>query len=421
MAKKISAALRDKLLQAKSEMGGSGLIISNKNLTKVRLRVLPCGDDIPGKPYYSLYSPALNKGVASPRTFGLPCPVLDAYDNIKRTGSKDEREHAKNVISPQTEYWMAVLDRDDMGTPQSPNVRILCAKKTVFQAVINRMTDEDDGEDVTDPTDGRDMRVRKVQGEQNPWKVTWLDRSPLAEDEDDTEAILEAVEGFNVEEKFFKINVAKLQEFYDALTGESIPNEYLETLLADEDHCYWPDDQDRPSVKVSKKKSKKSKKPVEDDDEIEDDEDEGEDDEGEEIDTIEVGAKVTFVDEDEGEIEGTLTEIDEDGNYLVDDGEAEWTVDPATTAIEAVEEEGDEEEGDEEAEPEEDDEGDEEEEPEEDDEEEEEEPKPKAKKKKPTAKKAKKKKAPAKKAPAKKKAGKASSKLRSRLNKSKKK
>lgn len=235
--KKVSAALRERLLGQKSKMS-SGVIIDNKKLTKARLRILPVQEDeVPGREYISFYCESLDgdtKGTTSPAAFGFSCPILDAIDRIRMTGDKEDKEFAWNFVSVNREYWMGVIDRAMPGTAQKPNVRIFKAKKRLYEQIIDYMIDEDDGEDITDPKTGRDIRVRrKGAGKTTEWTMKFLDAEPLSDDAEFSEVVQALAASLNVGGYFFAVDWDILEAIYRGLTGEdSIPEEYNEAREA---------------------------------------------------------------------------------------------------------------------------------------------------------------------------------------------
>lgn len=390
---KINPKLRERLLRQKKDMDSGGVLIPNKGFTKARIRLLPIGEDLPGHRYINYYCASLKgdkKSSASPATFGRPCPVEDALDAIRRTGSKEDRDAAWDFVNKNTEYWVPCVARDDEQSAERPRLRIHAAKKSVYEQIQTYFLDDDFGEDISDPEEGRDLLVKKTgQGKSGTkWTCDKLDPTPLHEDPDIAEAILEAAASFDVREKFFAVDFDVLAEIYEGLTGEEMPEHY------------------RDGEDTMRTSSPKSDSSDDEDEEYEDEVDETEEEEDEE-EGIEEGAAVSFEDEGE-EYEGTFLRYEEeDGEELavVDvDGE-EWSVDPENVV--EIDESEEEEEGEEEEE----DEGEEEEEADEEEEDEEEEeaeeapPRSRRGARKPAAKKASKK--AAKKAPAKKKAKKA--------------
>jgi len=236
MPTQVSETLRSKLRAQKRGMNQSRLI-DNKSFTKMRMRILPRsgGTEVPGAPYVSFYGPTLgeDKASTSPEAFGVPCPVLEAYNHIMMTGDDEQKKFAKENCRITREYWMAVVDQDDPGEAEAPNIKIHRAKKTVYSEIVDLLLDEDDGKDITDFKTGSDVRVRKEgSGIETEWKVRPLESSPISEDPEYIEAIAAACKNFDPMKFFYRINLDVLQNLYEVLTGEAIPDERLDEIKA---------------------------------------------------------------------------------------------------------------------------------------------------------------------------------------------
>jgi hypothetical protein len=236
MPTKVSETLREKLRTQKRGMNQSRLI-DNKSFTKMRMRVLPRagGTEVPGVPYVSFYGPTLgeDKSTTSPEAFGVACPVLEAYQHIMLTGDDEQKQFLKDNCRITREYWMAVVDQDDPGTPDAPNIKIHRAKKTAYSEIVDLLLDEDDGYDITDLKMGCDIRIRKEgSGLDTEWKVRTLDAGPVSDDAEYIENLKAACKNFDPMKYFYRINLAVLQNLYEVLTGESIPEERLEEIRA---------------------------------------------------------------------------------------------------------------------------------------------------------------------------------------------
>ena len=370
----ISKKLKERLLKQRQDMDSGGVLIPNKGFTKARIRLLPVGEDLPGHRFISYYCGSLKgdkKSSTSPATYGKPCPIEDAFDKIRRTADKDDRDAAYEFINKNTEYWVPCVVRGDEGDARKPKIRIHAAKKTVYEQIQTYFLDDDFGEDISDPENGRDLLIKKTgQGRQGTkWTCEKMDPTPIHEDPETAEAIVEAAGTFDVRERFYPVDFDVLAEMYEGLTGEEMPDHYREGEddmkgghSDDEDEGY--DDEE-----------------VDDEEADEDEEDESEEEDGDEEEGIEEGATVAF--EHNGEdYEGTFLRYEdgEDGEELaiVDvEGEGEWDVDPENlTVIEEGDEDEDEDEDDESDEDEEDDEEEDEGDEEEDDEDEAEEEPP---------------------------------------------
>ncbi len=306
---KISAKLRERILGERRALeSGNGVVISNRDITKIRVRILPSRvkDELPGSRFISYYSEALRtekKGSASPESFGRPCPIAAAMDIVNRTGSsKEEKQEAREFANKSTEYWIPVIDRSVEQDPENPTINILAAKKTVYQEILRFMEDEDVGKDITHPDEGCDILIKKTgTGRDTKWTVAMLEESPLHEDEATQEAILEAAKDFDERSHFFPINEEVLEKLYEGLTGKSMPDKFRgegKGKRKDED-----DEDEKP--KSSKRRPSKD----------EDDEKEPE---------LEPGARVSFDNEGETYVGKVVSIEGKDAVVAVDD--EEWDV-----------------------------------------------------------------------------------------------
>lgn len=330
---KIPEALRKKLLDQKKEMASGGLLISNKEWQKGRIRLLPCNDELPGHRVVSYYCKSLagdKKGSTSPETFGLPCPIAEAFTKLKKE-EKDVRDRAYEMVNKNVEYWVPVVVRGQEGTPDAPNIRIFPLKKTVYSKVNDFLTDEDVGEDITHPLEGRDLLIKKSgSGLDTEWSVDKLDPSPLHKDKAMRAALITAGKDMDVRDHFFSIDYDVLAAIYSALTGDEMPEKFRKAAKA---------------AKSSAKLSRVADAEETDETEVEETE-EGSDDSAE----IEVGSRVSFTDADENTIEGEVESIEDGTASVKDDDGGEWDVEvDSLTLIAAEDSDGDEDEGEDDA------------------------------------------------------------------------
>ncbi len=177
------------------------IIIDDEAFSEATLRILPSlSEEPPGRECHCLLHVPSGEETTSPRTFGRPCPVMDLLDELRRSGSLRDRERAREQVLVRTRYWLPVTDRADIGTPKTPNVLVLRATREVYHAILNYMLDEDDGGDIIDPLGGQDIHVRRKMGEFGPsWSVRFLECSPLSEEPEMQEALVEAAEALDVQ------------------------------------------------------------------------------------------------------------------------------------------------------------------------------------------------------------------------------
>jgi len=305
---KISEALRKKLLNQKKEMGSKGAIIAKKEWTKGRVRLLPCQDELPGRRVVSYYCESLQrdrKGTVSPETFGMLCPVAEAFKELWKDEDKETRDRARETVRTSVEYFVPCVVRGSEGTPEAPNIQIFPFGKRAYERIQDFVLDEDVPDpDITHPTEGRDLLVKK-QGQklETVWTVDKLDPSPLHKDKAMRAALLAAAEKFDVDEHIGAIDWDVLAEMYEALLGKKMPSSYR-----------------------TSKKAKPAAKSHDEDADGTDGESESAERSDESSDEIVKGSRVSFADADNNTIEGTVTALDDGTATVTDDEDGEWEV-----------------------------------------------------------------------------------------------
>ena len=210
---------------------GQGLLIDNKNFTRAVLRVLPCPEEEGlGAHYISFWSNALNKGCTALKTWGFDDPLLDALNGLRAKASKVERDALANNCRASHEYWFRVLDLADMGTTESPHLRIWRAKQVIGTKLEKFFSDAEDGCDFTHPEEGRPIVVKKEvkSKHETEWTVGFKDSGPISTDPKFVLAALKAGEALSVTEHFYKVNLETYSEMYEAVTGEPLPEATLQ-------------------------------------------------------------------------------------------------------------------------------------------------------------------------------------------------
>lgn len=126
----------------------------------VRLISFPNNEGQPFKELWFYYNIGNNPGILSPYQYNKPDPIQELITKLRGEESKESYELAKKLY-PKMRCYAPVVVRGE----EEKGVQIWAFGKTVYQSILNTMLDEDFG-DITDPTDGRDVRVRcfKPQG-----------------------------------------------------------------------------------------------------------------------------------------------------------------------------------------------------------------------------------------------------------------
>ncbi len=148
--------------------------------TTVRLLAYPNNDGQPFKELMFYYNIGNNPGLLSPYQFDKPDPIQELITKLRDEGSKESYELAKKLY-PKMRCYAPVIVRGE----EEKGVRLWAFGKTVYQTLLNYMLDEDYG-DITDPHEGRDVRISCTKNPGQQWATTDVrprgKDSPLSED-----------------------------------------------------------------------------------------------------------------------------------------------------------------------------------------------------------------------------------------------
>lgn len=132
----------------------------------VRLLSFPDNDGQPFKERWFYYNIGNNPGLLAPHQFGKPDPIQNLINELRSDSSKGSYELAKKLY-PKMRVYAPVIVRGE----EEKGVRLWAFGKTVYQSLLNIMLDEDYG-DITDPTDGRDVKVICTKAPGRQWATT---------------------------------------------------------------------------------------------------------------------------------------------------------------------------------------------------------------------------------------------------------
>ena len=149
--------------------------------TTIRLIAYPDNDGQPFKELMFYYNIGNNPGLLAPYQFGKADPIQELITSLRDEGSKESYELAKKLY-PKMRCYAPVIVRGE----EDKGVRLWAFGKQIYQTLLNFMLDEDYG-DITDPTDGRDIRVVCTKTPGRMWATTEVrprgKDSPLSEDQ----------------------------------------------------------------------------------------------------------------------------------------------------------------------------------------------------------------------------------------------
>lgn len=238
MAKK--TLLKDRLKKKQEEIrarGGSGDILFLKADTTTRVRILYVGEENEFiQEVTQFYLGPEIKGVISPATFGEPCAITEAFEELKASKDDDDKAMA-NKFPPRKRYLAYVaIYKDTKGKEldEERSPRFVLLTNSMYDDIIELFLDTDDWGDMTLTSDeGYDLKLSRVgSGKMDTsYSVVSCKNTPAPKEFRDKE--------YNLEEE-----VRKLIPSYEQT------KEYIAQYLS------LPDE-DEPKKKKKKKKLKK--------------------------------------------------------------------------------------------------------------------------------------------------------------------
>jgi len=176
------AAIRKKLGQLSGQNSKKNVMWrpEENSETTVRLMAYPNNDGQPFKELMFYYNIGNNPGLLAPYQFDKPDPIQELITKLREEGSKESYELAKKLY-PKMRCYAPVVVRGE----EEKGVRLWAFGKSVYQTLLNYMLDEDYG-DITDPHEGRDVRISCQKNPGQTWATTDVrprgKDSPLSED-----------------------------------------------------------------------------------------------------------------------------------------------------------------------------------------------------------------------------------------------
>ena len=132
----------------------------------VRLLSFPDNDGQPFKELWFYYNIGNNPGLLAPYQFGKADPIQELITKLRDDASKESYELAKKLY-PKMRCYAPVIVRGE----EEKGVQVWAFGKTVYQSLLNIMLDEDYG-DITDPIQGRDVKVICTKAPGRMWAST---------------------------------------------------------------------------------------------------------------------------------------------------------------------------------------------------------------------------------------------------------
>lgn len=184
----------------------------------VRLLSFKDNDGQPFQERWFYYNIGNNPGLLAPYQFNKPDPIQELINKLRDDGSKESYELAKKLY-PKMRSYAPVIVRGE----EEKGVRLWSFGKMVYQSLLNIMLDEDYG-DITDPTDGRDVKIVCTKAPGRMWASTEVrprgKQSLLSESGDQAKQWIDSIP--NLDEVYTLKSYDELEKIVnDWLNGES--------------------------------------------------------------------------------------------------------------------------------------------------------------------------------------------------------
>ena len=159
----------------------------------VRIVAIPNNDGQPFVDRWYYYGIGGEKAgaILAPHQFGKKDPIQDLINKLREDGSDASRELAKKLY-PKMRTYAAVVVRGE----EDKGVRLWAFGKMIYQDLLRLMLDEDYG-DITDPENGRDIKVTVTKTPGKQFADTKIqpraNQSPLSKDRDQVKTWLTAI------------------------------------------------------------------------------------------------------------------------------------------------------------------------------------------------------------------------------------
>ena len=134
--------------------------------SQIRLLSFPDNDGQPFKELMFYYNIPGQRGLLAPSQFGERDPVQELINKLRDEGTKESYDMAKKLY-PKMRVYAAVVVRGE----EDKGVQLWGFGKLVYQKLLGIMLDEDYG-DITDPIDGRDIKVICTKPPGQQWAKT---------------------------------------------------------------------------------------------------------------------------------------------------------------------------------------------------------------------------------------------------------
>lgn len=163
-------SVRERLAKKRKEIAerGKGLNFLILKEGTMRFRCLPVGEEQEfGIEVTQFYLGPNIKGVMSPSTIGLPCAIMEKYQELKDSKKASDKALAKKM-SPKKKTMIPVIVYADLKGKEvdeeksTKDGKLFLITSGIYASMIDSYLDEDDWGDFTDPENGYDFKIKRT-------------------------------------------------------------------------------------------------------------------------------------------------------------------------------------------------------------------------------------------------------------------
>ena len=169
MSEKPKKSFKERLADKRKELasrGNKGNIIFLKDGDKLRVRIVNTGDE---KDFIfeatQFYLGGDQKGVFSPSTFGMPCALMEKYEELKASKNKEDKILAKTLVPRKKNLILPIVFTDMKGDTvdtEKTGKLVQLGSSAMAAEILDFFLDDEEWGDFMDEKDGYDFKLGRT-------------------------------------------------------------------------------------------------------------------------------------------------------------------------------------------------------------------------------------------------------------------
>lgn len=169
MSDKQKKSFKERLADKRKELasrGGKGNIIFLKDGDTLRVRIVNTGDE---KDFIfevtQFYLGGDQKGIFSPSTFGMPCALMEKYEELKTSKNREDKILAKTLVPKKKNLILPIIYTDLKGNTvdtEKTGKLIQLGSSAMAAEILDFFLDEEEWGDFMDEKDGYDFKLGRT-------------------------------------------------------------------------------------------------------------------------------------------------------------------------------------------------------------------------------------------------------------------